>query len=127
MFKTIFIIAVAVVGLVEFIKKYLPESVQSKKPVMATIAGVTSVVVACAFVAFNQKIGYCIESTIFNFVAYSVGTVGIVQTSYATLYKVFQAIVKKLKTTYAGEIDADKVAEEIAEKIENKVEETVVK
>lgn len=127
MFKTIFIIAVAVVGLVDFIKKYLPESVQNRKPVMATLAGVVSVGAACAFVAFNQKIGYNVGSTIFNFVAYSIGTVGVVQTSYATLYKVFQAIIKKLKTTYAGEIDADKVAEEITEEIENKVEETVGK
>lgn len=121
MFQTIFILAVAVVGLVEFVKNYLPDSVKEKKAVMSSLSGAFSVAVACGFVALNKKIGYNIEPTIPNFILYSVGAVGIVQTSYDTLFKIFKAVVEKLKNKFVGPTDVDKASDEIVETITNTV------
>lgn len=121
MFQTIFILAVAVVGLVEFVKNYLPDSVKEKKAVMSSLSGAFSVTVACGFVALNKKIGYNVEPTIPNFILYSVGAVGIVQTSYDTLFKIFKAVVEKLKTKFVGPTDVDKTSDEIVETITNTV------
>ena len=73
------------------------------------------------FVALNKKIGYNIEPTIPNFVLYSVGAVGIVQTSYDTLFKIFKAVVEKLKNKFVGPTDVDKTSDEIVETITNTV------
>jgi hypothetical protein len=52
---------------------------------------------------------------------YSVGAVGIVQTSYDTLFKIFKAVVEKLKNKLVGPTDVDKTSDEIVETITNTV------
>lgn len=129
MFKNVFIIAVCVVGAVEWIKKLLPEKASENKVLLATISGVISVIGSVLFVAFGQTIGLVAEldnTNWVNYVIYSGATVGLVQVSYTALLKTFKAVVEKLKGKYANPtIDEDKLSDEIVETIEEKVTEAV--
>lgn len=129
MFKNVFVIAVCVVGAVEWIKKLLPEKANENKVLLATISGVISVIGSVLFVAFGQTIGLVAEldnTNWVNYVIYSGATVGLVQVSYTALLKTFKAVVEKLKGKYANPtIDEDKLSDEIVETIEGKVTEAV--
>ena len=129
MFKNVFVIAVCVVGAVEWIKKLLPEKSNENKVLLATISGVISVIGSVLFVAFGQTIGLVAEldnTNWVNYVIYSGATVGLVQVSYTALLKTFKAVVEKLKGKYANPtIDEDKLSDEIVETIEEKVTEAV--
>lgn len=129
MFKNVFVIAVCVVGAVEWIKKLLPEKANENKVLLATISGVISVIGSVLFVAFGQTIGLVAEldnTNWVNYVIYSGATVGLVQVSYTALLKTFKAVVEKLKGKYANPtIDEDKLSDEIVETIEEKVTEAV--
>lgn len=129
MFKNVFVIAVCVVGAVEWIKKLLPEKANENKVLLATISGVISVIGSVLFVAFGQTIGLVAEldnTNWVNYVIYSGATVGLVQVSYTALLKTFKAVVEKLKSKYANPtIDEDKLSDEIVETIEEKVTEAV--
>jgi hypothetical protein len=129
LFKNVFVIAVCVVGAVEWIKKLLPEKANENKVLLATISGVISVIGSVLFVAFGQTIGLVAEldnTNWVNYVIYSGATVGLVQVSYTALLKTFKAVVEKLKGKYANPtIDEDKLSDEIVETIEEKVTEAV--
>ena len=125
MFKNIFVIAVCVVGVVEWLKNLLPQNIKDNKIALAVISGVVSIVGSVLFVAFGQTLGLVekLDNTYWlNYVIYSASTLGIVQVNYTTLLKVFKSLVEKLKTKYSsGTVDEDKLSDEIIELIESKV------
>lgn len=116
MFKTIFIISLAVVGVVEWLKKMLPSKVVENDTIMASISGAISAVIGAAYVALGQKLGFStVDPSVWqNYVIYAAGTIGCVQVCYQTLLQTFKAIVSKLK---AKTIDSDKIADEIVEEV----------
>lgn len=119
MFNTIFIISLAVVGAVEWLKNLLPAKAVKNNTIMASISGAISILIGVAYVAFGQKLGFStVDSTKWqNYVIYAVGTIGCVQVCYQILLQTFKAIVSKLKAKTTIEVDSDKVADEIAGKI----------
>lgn len=103
MFKNIFIIGICVVGAIEWLKNLLPTKVKENKAVLTIISGTVSTIGAILFVLFGQKLGLVetLDPTYYvNYIIYIGGTVGIVQVNYATLLKLFKAIVERLKAKY---------------------------
>lgn len=119
MFKTIFIISLAVVGAVEWLKNLLPAKAVENNTVMASISGAISAFIGVAYVAFGQKLGFSTvdPASWQNYVIYAVGTIGCVQVCYQTLLQTFKAIVSKLKSKATIEVDSDKIADEIVGEI----------
>lgn len=126
MFKTIFIISVGVVGLVEWIKNFLPEKFKDTKLGVPVLSGIISAVVGA---------GACFVITggfdAVNAVKYIGGVIGLVQVSYNVLLQTFKAVVEKLKQKRVSlsESIEDKAvdADEIVDVIEEKVSEAVKK
>lgn len=129
MFKTIFVIAVFVVGLVDWLKKLLPTSVTENKKIMAVISGVISVTGGALYVLLGEKLGLAtdLDSTYWaNYAIYSVGTWGTVQTSYTILFKTFKTVEEKLKGKYTNNsVDSEELSEEIVSTIDEKIAEAV--
>lgn len=130
MFKHIFIIAVFVVGAVEWIKKLLPQKALESKALLATISGVISVIGSVLFVAFAQTLGFVdkLDNAYWvNYVLYAVSTVCMVQVNYTALFKTLKAVGEKLKSKYANStsIDEDKLSDEIVNTVGEKVTEVL--
>ena len=125
MFKNIFVIAVCVVGAVEWLKNLLPQNIKDNKIALTIISGFVSIVGGVLFVAFGQALGLVekLDNTYWlNYVIYSASTLGLVQVSYTTLLKVFKSLVEKLKTKYSSDtVDEGKLSDEIIELIDSKV------
>lgn len=128
MFKNIFIIGICVVGAIEWLKNLLPTKVKENKAVLTIISGTVSTIGAILFVLFGQKLGLVetLDPTYYvNYIIYIGGTVGIVQVNYATLLKLFKAIVERLKAKYSTPIDENAVADEIVDTVTTKVTEAI--
>lgn len=122
MFKIIFVLAVGVVGIIEWLKNLLPSKVTENKTVLTITSGVVSAVTGVVYaMLFTEK-------TSADFLIYGAGTVGIVQVCYTTLLQTFKAVVTKLKNKYTtSSLDSDKLSDEITEKIETTVKEVIEK
>lgn len=126
MFKTIFIVSVGVVGLVEWLKSFLPAKLKDSKYGLPVISGLIS---AAAGVCTCAVITGGFDTT--ELVKYAGGTIGLVQVSYNVLLQTFKAIVAKLKER--GEAIKNGVeanapsADEVVGVIEEKVSEAVKK
>ena len=122
-------IAVFVVGLVDWLKKLLPTSVTENKKIMAVISGVISVTGGALYVLLGEKLGLAtdLDSTYWaNYAIYSVGTWGTVQTSYTILFKTFKTVEEKLKGKYTNNsVDSEELSEEIVSTIDEKIAEAV--
>lgn len=126
MFNTIFIASVGVVGLVEWLKNFLPAKVNESKYGIPVISGVISAIIgAGVYYFFMRALGakgaiVCIG-----------GTIGMVQVSYNVLLQTFKAVVAKLKEKSAAiksGVEGSAIsADEIVDAIEEKVSEAVKK
>lgn len=129
MVKNIFLIAVFVVGAVEWIKKLLPQEATENKKLLAAISGGISLIGSVLFVAFAQALGLVanLDNTYWvNYVIYAASTIGTVQVNYTVLLQTFKAIREKLKNKYSNAtIDEDKLSDEIVNTIEEKVTEAI--
>lgn len=121
MFKTIFIVSVGVVGLVEWLKNFLPEKLKDSKYGLAVVSGLIS---AAAGVGTCLVITKGFDTT--ELVKYASGTIGLVQVNYNVLLQTFKAVVAKLKES-GNAIVENGIDDEIAGLIEDKVSEVVKK
>lgn len=122
MLNMIFVLAVGVVGIIEWLKNILPSKVTENKTVLTITSGVISAVSGVVYaVLFTDK-------TPADIIIYGAGTVGVVQVCYTTLLQAFKAVITKLKNKYtASGIDSDALSDEITEKIETAVKEAIEK
>ena len=83
-------ISIVVVGIMEAVKKFLPENVNAK---------VTSAI--SLGLGILLPIGYGIVTKIapLSIIMYAVGVVGLTQTSYNFVFKLFKALIEKLKSS----------------------------
>lgn len=106
----------------------MPTKAKENKVVLTVISGTVSTIGAILFVLFGQKLGLVetLDPTYYvNYIIYIGGTVGIVQVNYATLLKLFKAIVERLKAKYSTPIDENAVADEIVDTVTTKVTEAI--
>lgn len=129
MFKTVFLIAVAVTGFVEWLKGLLPAKFKSSKFGLPILSGIISAITGAGFVLLAKPLfGLSIELSLVNLLIYILGTVGTVQISYNILLQTFKAIVVKLKNKYTStEIDSDEISNKVVEIIDSKIMETISK
>lgn len=125
MFDKVFIIAVAVAGVTEWLKNLLPSKVKENNAVMAVIAGVISVCAAVGYQFANKVIDPTATLTWQSITVFTIIVVGLVQASYNLLLQTFKAIVTKLKSKVTTTTDVDAKAEEIANTIISKAEEAL--
>lgn len=122
-------IAVFVVGLVDWLKKLLPTSVTENKKIMAVISGVISVAGGALYVLLGEKLGLATDlapTYWANYAIYSAGTWGTVQTSYTILFKTFETVKEKLRGKYTNNsVDSEELSEEIVSTIDEKIAEAV--
>ena len=83
-------ISIVVVGIMEVVKKFLPENVNAK---------VTSAI--SLGLGILLPVGYGIVTKIapLSIIIYAVGVVGLTQTSYNFVFKLFKALIEKLKSS----------------------------
>ena len=83
-------ISIVVVGIMEVVKKFLPENVNAK---------VTSAI--SLGLGILLPVGYGIVTKIapLSIIMYAVGVVGLTQTSYNFVFKLFKALIEKLKSS----------------------------
>ena len=132
MFKIIFMIAVAVTGLIEIFKKVLPAKVTESKVALAVISGAFSTVVGAVYVTlawFVNNIGLPLFSTTniwVNYLFVIAGLIGLVQVAYDVLLKTFKAVCAKLKAkAVVPEIDPETASDEIVDAITDKVTDAI--
>ncbi len=118
MLKIIFILAVAVIGLTDWLKNLLPGKVKDNKIFMSLIAGGISAVTGLVFVLLAKPFGFNVPLTWQNILIYVVGVVGLVQVSYTVLLQTFKGVVERLKSkTPAGSLSPDELTKIIEDKI----------
>lgn len=118
MLKIIFILAVAVTGLTDWLKNLLPGKVKDNKIFMSLIAGSISAVTGLVFVLLAKPFGFNVPLTWQNILIYVVGVVGLVQVSYTVLLQTFKGVVERLKSkTPAGSLSPDELTKIIEDKI----------
>ena len=83
-------ISIVVVGIMEVVKKFLPENVNTK---------VTSAI--SLGLGILLPIGYGIVTKIapLSIIMYAVGVVGLTQTSYNFVFKLLKTLIEKLKSS----------------------------
>ena len=83
-------ISIVVVGIMEVVKKFLPENVNAK---------VTSAI--SLGLGILLPIGYGIVTKIapLSIIMYAVGVVGLTQTSYNFVFKLLKTLIEKLKSS----------------------------
>lgn len=114
MFKTIFSISVAVVGVIEWLKNVLPSKITKNKVALTVFSGAISALTGAAYVFFGQKLGISkIDPTNWqNYVIVICGTIGCVQICYQALLKTFNAIIVKLQTEITNDVlSSDEISE----------------
>lgn len=118
MLKIIFILAVAVTGLTDWLKNLLPGKVKDNKIFMSLIAGGISAITGLVFVLLAKPFGFNIPLTWQNILIYVVGVVGLVQVSYTVLLQTFKGVIERLKSkTPAGSLSPDELTKIIEDKI----------
>ena len=118
MLKIIFILAVAVTGLTDWLKNLLPGKVKDNKIFMSLIAGGISAVTGLVFVLLAKPFGFNVPLTWQNILIYVVGVVGLVQVSYTVLLQTFKGVVERLKSKApAGSLSPDELTKIIEDKI----------
>ena len=83
-------ISIAVVGIMEVVKKFLPENVNAK---------VTSAISLGLGILLPVGYGIVTKTAPLSIVVYAVGVVGLTQTSYNFVFKLFKALIEKLKSS----------------------------
>lgn len=83
-------ISIVVVGIMEVVKKFLPENVNAK---------VTSAISLGLGILLPVGYGIVTKTAPLSIVVYAVGVVGLTQTSYNFVFKLFKALIEKLKSS----------------------------
>lgn len=83
-------ISIVVVGIMEVVKKFLPENVNAK---------VTSAISLGLGILLPVGYGIVTKTAPLSIVIYAVGVVGLTQTSYNFVFKLFKALIEKLKSS----------------------------
>ena len=83
-------ISIVVVGIMEGVKKFLPENVNAK---------VTSAISLGLGILLPVGYGIVTKTAPLSIVMYAVGVVGLTQTSYNFVFKLFKALIEKLKSS----------------------------
>lgn len=81
-------ISIIVVGIMEVVKKFLPENVNAK---------VTSAISLGLGILLPVGYGIVTKTAPLSIIMYAVGVVGLTQTSYNFVFKLFKALIEKLK------------------------------
>ncbi len=88
-------ISIVVVGIMEVVKKFLPENVNAK--VVSAISLVIGILLPIGY-------GIATKTALLNIAMNTVGVVGLTQTSYNFVFKLFKALIEKLKANVAKEL-----------------------
>lgn len=83
-------ISIVVVGIMEVVKKFLPENVNAK---------VTSAISLGLGILLPVGYGIVTKTAPLSIIMYAVGVVGLTQTSYNFIFKLFKALIEKLKSS----------------------------
>lgn len=83
-------ISIVVVGIMEVVKKFLPENVNAK---------VTSAISLGLGILLPVGYGIVTKTAPLSIIMYAVGVVGLTQTSYNFVFKLFKALIEKLKSS----------------------------
>ena len=83
-------ISIVVVGIMEVVKKFLPENVNTK---------VTSAISLGLGILLPVGYGIVTKTAPLSIIMYAVGVVGLTQTSYNFVFKLFKALIEKLKSS----------------------------
>lgn len=87
-------ISVVVVGIMEVVKKFLPENVNAK--VVSAISLAIGILLPIGY-------GIATKTAVLNIAMNTVGVVGLTQTSYNFVFKLFTALIEKLKSNVVKE------------------------
>lgn len=100
-FIYMFVVSILVVGLVEWLKNFLPSKIKENKITMSLFMAVVSVLVGGTFVFVP---GIILNTNIITKVLFIGGVIALTQTCYTLLFKTFKTIknylsekIKKLK------------------------------
>lgn len=88
-------ISVVVVGIMEVVKKFLPENVNAK--VVSAISLVIGILLPIGY-------GIATKTALLNIAMNTIGVVGLTQTSYNFVFKLFKALIEKLKSNVVKEL-----------------------
>ena len=88
-------ISIVVVGIMEVVKKFLPENVNAK---------VTSAISLGLGILIPIGYGIMTKTAPLNIIMYAVGVVGLTQTSYNFVFKLFKTLIEKLKANVTKEL-----------------------
>lgn len=88
-------ISVVVVGIMEVVKKFLPENVNAK--VVSAISLIIGILLPIGY-------GIATKTALLNIAMNTVGVVGLTQTSYNFVFKLFKALIEKLKSNVVKEL-----------------------
>ena len=83
-------ISIVVVGIMEVVKKFLPENVNAK---------VTSAISLGLGILLPVGYGIMTKTAPLSIIMYAVGVVGLTQTSYNFVFKLFKTLIEKLKSS----------------------------
>lgn len=83
-------ISIVVVGIMEVVKKFLPENVNAK---------VTSAISLGLGILLPVGYGIVTKTAPLSIIMYAAGVVGLTQTSYNFVFKLFKALIEKLKSS----------------------------
>lgn len=82
-------ISIVVVGIMEVVKKFLPENVNAK---------VTSAISLGLGILLPVGYGIVTKTAPLSIIMYAVGVVGLTQTSYNFVFKLLKTLIEKLKS-----------------------------
>lgn len=82
-------ISIVVVGIMEVVKKFLPENVNAK---------VTSAISLGLGILLPIGYGIVTKTAPLSIIMYAVGVVGLTQTSYNFVFKLLKTLIEKLKS-----------------------------
>ena len=83
-------ISIIVVGIMEVVKKFLPENINTK---------VTSAISLGLGILLPVGYGIVTKTAPLSIVMYAVGVVGLTQTSYNFVFKLLKTLIEKLKSS----------------------------
>ena len=83
-------ISIVVVGIMEVVKRFLPENVNTK---------VTSAISLGLGILLPVGYGIVTKTAPLSIVMYAVGVVGLTQTSYNFVFKLLKTLIEKLKSS----------------------------
>ena len=88
-------ISIIVVGIMEVVKKFLPENVNAK---------VTSTISLGLGILLPIGYGIVTKTAPLSIIMYAVGVVGLTQTSYNFVFKLLKTLIEKLKVNVVKEL-----------------------